>query len=359
MSNPAPDAPRIARLKPCLVPVEAGRTYFWCSCGRSQQQPFCDGSHAGTGHTPRKFRAERTEEVLLCACKQTRGAPYCDGAHNNLPGGSPVDDPDSAQNRLVPLSEDVRGARTLLNGNCYVFTPGRAQWQQHGPLRYCTVISSAMGSQYQTQLLMRLEPRVDTPWLCLDDSHTILFVSRGRGRIDIGGRRFDIKSEDGIYVRPRERFQLTAIDGELEVFASASPNGELRVAPAGIVGFGEGFDARFGQRLVPVDREQRTAMGARYFQVLVDKRIGSDVLTQFIGHIPPSKAAPHRHLYEETLIILSGKGCMWTEDRKALVRAGDAIFLPRKQVHSLQSTSPEGMDVIGVIYPGDNPSINY
>jgi mannose-6-phosphate isomerase-like protein (cupin superfamily) len=119
------------------------------------------------------------------------------------------------------------------------------------------------------------------------------------------------------------------------------------------------FDPQFPVRVVPVDAEQRTAMGPRYFQMLVDKRIGSTVITQFIGHIPPSKAAPHRHLYEEAIIVLSGEGYMWTEDKKARVKAGDVIFLPRKQLHSLEATSPEGIDVVGVICPGDNPSINY
>jgi mannose-6-phosphate isomerase-like protein (cupin superfamily) len=119
------------------------------------------------------------------------------------------------------------------------------------------------------------------------------------------------------------------------------------------------FDGEFAQRVVSVDEKQRTAMGSRYFQVLVDKRIGSQVITQFIGHIPLSKAAPHRHLYEEAIIVLSGEGCMWTEDRKAHVRAGDVIFLPRKQLHSLEATSADGIDVVGVICPGDNPSINY
>ncbi len=111
--------------------------------------------------------------------------------------------------------------------------------------------------------------------------------------------------------------------------------------------------------MVPVDTRQRTAMGPRYFQLLVDKRVGSRTITQFIGHIPRSKAAPHRHLYEEALIVLSGEGCIWTEERKAPVRAGEAIFLPRKQLHSLEATSPEGMLVVGVICPGDNPGIAY
>jgi quercetin dioxygenase-like cupin family protein len=119
------------------------------------------------------------------------------------------------------------------------------------------------------------------------------------------------------------------------------------------------FDERQPRRIISVDPEQRTAMGSRWFQVLVDKAIGSNVITQFIGHIPQSKSAPHRHLYEETIIVLSGAGCMWTASKRTEVRAGDVIFLPRKQEHSLQSTTAAGLDVVGVICPGDNPSINY
>ncbi|MEP7248107.1 MAG: CDGSH iron-sulfur domain-containing protein, partial [Gammaproteobacteria bacterium] len=104
--------PTIARLKPCLVDVQAGRSYFWCSCGRSAKQPFCDGSHKGTAFEPRKFVAVVSEEVLLCACKHTATPPFCDGTHCNLPGGSPLDDPNTAINRSVRPSTERRGART-------------------------------------------------------------------------------------------------------------------------------------------------------------------------------------------------------------------------------------------------------
>ena len=96
--------PVVARPKPCLVSLKAGRTYFWCTCGRSAKQPFCDGSHNGTDFQPLKFTAAAgNEEVLLCGCKHTRTPPYCDGAHTNLPGGSPLDDPQSPENRNIPL----------------------------------------------------------------------------------------------------------------------------------------------------------------------------------------------------------------------------------------------------------------
>ena len=73
-----------AQLSPYLVEVEAGKTYRWCACGRSQNQPFCDGSHAGTDKLPKLFKAERTEAVNLCGCKQTMDPPFCDGTHNVL-----------------------------------------------------------------------------------------------------------------------------------------------------------------------------------------------------------------------------------------------------------------------------------
>jgi CDGSH-type Zn-finger protein len=103
-------SPAVARPKPCLVNVKAGRTYFWCRCGRSQKQPFCDGSHQGSDFSPMEFAAAADDELLLCGCKRTRNGPFCDGAHTNLPGGSPLDDPDSPDNRRTPVVTERDGA---------------------------------------------------------------------------------------------------------------------------------------------------------------------------------------------------------------------------------------------------------
>ncbi len=74
----------IAQKGPYEVQVEEGKSYFWCACGRSANQPFCDGSHKGTGHTPVRFEATSTGTVFLCGCKQTGDRPYCDGTHAGL-----------------------------------------------------------------------------------------------------------------------------------------------------------------------------------------------------------------------------------------------------------------------------------
>jgi CDGSH iron-sulfur domain-containing protein 3 len=74
----------VAQKAPFKVDVEAGKAYFWCACGRSQNQPFCDGSHKGTGLSPQQYKAEETKAVWLCGCKQTRSQPLCDGSHKAL-----------------------------------------------------------------------------------------------------------------------------------------------------------------------------------------------------------------------------------------------------------------------------------
>jgi len=66
------------------VDVEPGKEYWWCSCGRSQAQPFCDGSHKGTAFKPKMFTAAAHLTLYLCGCKRTTDAPYCDGTHAML-----------------------------------------------------------------------------------------------------------------------------------------------------------------------------------------------------------------------------------------------------------------------------------
>ena len=76
--------PKIAAKQPVAVKLEAGKTYYWCTCGESKGQPFCDGAHKGTGFTPMAFTAAESKEAYLCQCKHSKNPPYCDGAHKTL-----------------------------------------------------------------------------------------------------------------------------------------------------------------------------------------------------------------------------------------------------------------------------------
>lgn len=78
------EKPTIAGKAPIACELEAGKTYAWCSCGKSANQPYCDGAHKGSAFRPTVFTAEETKTAYLCTCKQTGNPGFCDGSHKGL-----------------------------------------------------------------------------------------------------------------------------------------------------------------------------------------------------------------------------------------------------------------------------------
>ncbi|HQR50425.1 MAG TPA: CDGSH iron-sulfur domain-containing protein [Methylophilaceae bacterium] len=76
--------PVIAQKSPYAVDVEAGKSYWWCSCGKSKSQPFCDGSHKGSEFGPVEYKAEKSGTVYFCGCKHSANGVLCDGSHSRL-----------------------------------------------------------------------------------------------------------------------------------------------------------------------------------------------------------------------------------------------------------------------------------
>jgi len=91
--------PHVFDTKPIATDLKEGEEYYYCSCGKSKNQPFCDGSHRGTDFKPLKFKAKETGKAHLCACKHTKNAPYCDGGHRNVKKEQQSSEAKSSSNR--------------------------------------------------------------------------------------------------------------------------------------------------------------------------------------------------------------------------------------------------------------------
>ncbi|MEI6120958.1 MAG: CDGSH iron-sulfur domain-containing protein [Opitutae bacterium] len=74
-------SPKSSQNSPYPILVEADKTYYWCSCGQSKNQPFCDGSHKGSAFAPTPYTAKANGTVYFCGCRKSKNGPLCDGAH--------------------------------------------------------------------------------------------------------------------------------------------------------------------------------------------------------------------------------------------------------------------------------------
>jgi len=147
----------IAGILPMEVALEAGETYHWCSCGRSQNQPFCDGSHQGTAFEPLAFKAEISETAHLCLCKQSKNPPYCDGSHVGLDAPAAQTPGDSLQVRPTPEEPTVKYIHDLAKDGLSVVG-------HHGPMGAMGVPRSALPHWDDIQILaaqFATKPKLD------------------------------------------------------------------------------------------------------------------------------------------------------------------------------------------------------
>ena len=350
--------PVISRRKPYLVQGEQGKSYFWCACGRSKSQLFCDGSHKDTEFQPLKWVAEETGDKLLCACKHTASQPFCDGSHNRLSDTyAEASENDGAGAEIVDYQAAPGGAlKALLDNGCYVIrVPGEAM-DVVGALKIFPVIGASDGAEHLSQFFAIVETG-ESPILRYPGSDAVLFTLSGRGVVMIADRTFAIAPETGVCIKSGEGFRINNESAEPIVLnISVCP---LCPTPEYLDEMPATFDASVPERTQGIDEGNRESMGDRFFQVLIDDKSHHTPVTQFIGEVPRSRAPHHRHLYEETITVLSGEGFLWTDNTKAPVQPGDTIFLPLKQAHSPECTSDGGMQLIGVFYPSMSPAINY
>jgi CDGSH-type Zn-finger protein/mannose-6-phosphate isomerase-like protein (cupin superfamily) len=352
--------PVIAQQSPFLVGLVSGKNYLWCTCGLSAKQPFCDGSHASSSFLPLHFTAKVTGEVVLCGCKHTRTPPFCDGMHNRLSATykqAGADELAAAAAIPIALRDGGRYGKALLDGGCFVLTMPPDAMVRRGAMGISPVIHRNDGAEFISQFYVQIEAGQESEILHFPEGDAVLFIWKGLGSVTISGRQFDVGPEIAVRVLPVEAFSLRAMNGEpLCALITVCPQAEsftlLPEMPAN-------FDESIAPRVRGVDVSLREPMGDRFYQVLLGEEPGSAPVTEFIGELPRSRAAAHRHLYEEAIMILSGEGFLWNSNSRAPVLPGDILFLPRKALHSLECTSTSGLRLMGVFYPAGSPAINY
>lgn len=215
------------------------------------------------------------------------------------------------------------------------------------------LICRARGASHLSQAFAVVPESMPEP-LCFPGGETVIFVVAGTGAVEIAGCRFELPEQAGAYVAPGEAFRLYAgATAPLKILITVCPE---RAPQAGT---GNTFDQRFPERVSLPARGRREHTGERWFQLGIGPRHGSTQVTQFLGHIPPSKAPEHFHLYEEALYVVSGEGRLWVGAQSAPVGPGTVAFLPVNQRHCLECTSADGMTVHGVFYPAGSPAVAY
>ena len=351
--------PTAALPGPHFATLKANHTYLWCTCGRSAVQPFCDGSHAGTTFQPTRVQLPKDQDVVLCGCKHTGTPPFCDGSHNNLSATYKQADAEelrsAASAPLVPRDGGTVGKSPLTDG-CFVVTLAANGLHEIGRLRLASIINRSDGADFISQFYGELDQGCSEV-LQFGDSTVALFICGGKGAATVSGREFALLEETGLLIRPGEAFSLR-VEGAaaLRVLITACPQvSEPRVLDA----MPNNFEVSTPSRVAVVDDSLREPIADRFYQVLIGEPPETSPVTEFIGELPRSRAASHRHLYEEAIMILSGEGFLWTEGLRATVRPGDILFLPRKILHSLECTSLSGMRIVGVFYPSGSPAVNY
>jgi mannose-6-phosphate isomerase-like protein (cupin superfamily) len=177
------------------------------------------------------------------------------------------------------------------------------------------------------------------------DRQEVLFVVSGAGAIELEGTRHELEPDTGVYVRPRETYTVeNAGDGPLVVVSVSAPAEHEA-------------DGRVGRVTVRyADQPALPASPNREFRYLVNQDTGCPDVTQFVGVIPPGRAAPHSHVYDEVVYVVEGEGVLHLGGEETPLRPGSCIHLPPLVMHSIENSGTASMRVLGVFHPSGDPA---
>ena len=189
-------------------------------------------------------------------------------------------------------------------------------------------------------------------------SEEVLYVVDGKGQCHLNGFSYDLAPDTGVFIPPRAEYSIENTEATPLVIVSAlcpeDPNRTIE---------NRGISSVSGTRpeltVHAESREKLPATAGRKFCFVVDKDLGCQHVTQFVGWIPPSAAPFHHHEYEEIIYVLDGKGILHVGEESIPFETGSSIYLPVRVPHCLENPGPLAMHVLGVFYPSGNPAAAY
>jgi len=216
-------------------------------------------------------------------------------------------------------------------------------------LAFAPGISPGLSNQDCDQVLYFLEQ--------LDDA----IASPQHSTIYVNGFAVQVGPQTGIYVQPHQTLTVENHGTSSIYFVSVQcpePSTSANFVDAVLTPTSGSIRSQVPP-IVSLNDRRTIPTADRWYRVLVDAGVGSTLVTQFVGSIPPGRAPDHFHEYEEVLFILKGEGRMWAGASHAPIGPGSCVYLPRQQVHCVENTGRSELRLLGVFYPAGSPSVRY
>ena len=243
----------------------------------------------------------------------------------------------------------------LLEGGCRVSELREGEPETRANLRIFRHVGRTTGASAISLRVLELAPG-RSPALANAAADEVLFVLEGRAQAHLHGEVHELGLEMGLYLAPGTTLLLeNPGPGPLVLVSSRCPDpGDTPPAPLSVPGPRHGPPP-----IVSLGERPAEKTADRWYRVLLDERVGSREVTQFVGGIPPGRAPDHFHEYEEVLCILAGRGRMWAGRSSTPIGPGSCVYLPRRQVHCVENTGDSELRLLGVFYPAGSPAVRY
>jgi mannose-6-phosphate isomerase-like protein (cupin superfamily) len=263
-----------------------------------------------------------------------------------------------------------------LEGGCRVSNMREGDPVLNGTVCIWNQIGKATGAQAISLRVMEFGPGL-SPGIRNGDGDEILYVaSSGLSDGDqnevsttrvsrwvnflIDGCTYQIDSDTGIYIGPHQTLAIENPNTEqVVVISSRCPDPDRAQEFVDRSSVKPASPSAALKPFVHLHDRAPESTADRWYRVLVDNKVGSEQVTQFVGSIPPGRAPDHFHNYEEVLFILKGEGRMWAGQTHTPISVGSCIYLPKGQIHCVENTGAGELRLLGVFYPAGSPSVRY